>query len=89
MEPPLLPAQPLVPPLNPPEVKATCLVANLTTDFDLEAKFSSYTKVMNVTAWMLHFSHQTRKHKSDHSLSPCSVANLTASKVKEAELLLT
>ena len=54
----------------------------------MEAKFNSYTKLVNVTAWMLHFTHQTRKRKSDHSLSPCSVANLTASKVKEAELLL-
>ena len=82
MEPPLLP---LAPPLNPPEMKATCLVANLTPDFDL---LSSYTKLVNVTAWMLHFVHQTRKCKSEYSLSPCSVANLTASEVKEAELLL-
>ncbi len=87
-DPPQLPTQPLTPPLNIPEVKAICLPVNIAPHMDLEERFSCFDKLVRVTAWMLRFIERTRKLQSSPSPNHCSNPFLTASEIKEAELLL-
>ena len=63
VEPPQLPSQPLAPPIILPEVKAVCLSVNPASQLWLEDKYSSFSKLLKTTAWILRFKANLKARK--------------------------
>ena len=86
VEPPQLPSQPLAPPIILPEVKAVCLSVIPASQLWLEDKYSSFTKLLKTTAWILRFQANLKARECKQTLDLSSL--LTASELKVTEAFL-
>ena len=69
MEPPQLPPQPLSSPVSTSELKAVCHVAGPTSPDWIEDKYSSYTQLLRITAWIFRFIANLKAHKTKASMT--------------------
>ena len=80
-----IPKQPPRKPIYSPETKVSCNVLQLAPSPFLASRYSSYNRLLAITAWCLRFLHQL---KNDHSSSVIFGRHLSAGELRQAELRL-